>query len=175
MWQKISGFLFSFVGSYWSIIFNVLTYGATLIVGIYGAHLFYDHKIQALEAEQIKIVSEIKDKAVAQLEQREKETARIISERDNEKEKHESDIKRLNDTISTLSAKLYNGGNSSGGNVSATSSNSPKSTEELQQRGRELQTRCFRLLVRGVELAGRISTDKDAVVKLATQENKETK
>lgn len=171
MWQKISGYLLSFVGSYWSVIFNVLTYGATLIVGIYCTYLYYDHKIQAIEAEQVKVVSELRNKAVIQLEQREKETARIISERDDEKQKHSDDIERLNAII----ARLHNGGNTNSGQLSASGSDSAKSSEELQQRSRELQERCRVLLVRGADIAGRISADKDAVVKLATQETQETK
>lgn len=175
MWNTITKYLLSWVGDYWSIIFKFLTYGAAVFIGFYGTYLYYNNEIKTIENEHLQVITELKNKAIIQLQEREKETARIISERDNEKEKHETTIKRLNDTVSTLSAKLHNGGNSSNGNVSANSSNSPKSAEELQQRGRELQTKCFRLLVRGADLVGRISADKDAVVKLATQGTKETK
>lgn len=171
MWKTISGYLLSFVGSYWTVIFNVLTYGAALFAGAYGMYLYYDNKIQEIETAQIKVVAEMKEKTIAQLEQREKETAKIISERDDEKSKHDDDIKRLNAII----ARMQYGGNSNSGKLSANGSNSPKSTEELQQRGRELQERCGKLLVRGADIVGRISADKDAIVKLTTQGTKEAK
>lgn len=168
MWNTITKYLLSWVGEYWSIVFNVLTYGAVLIAGIYCTHLYYNNKIQTIENTQIKVVSELKSKAVQQLEQREKETAKIISERDDEKTKHANDIKRLNAII----ARMQYGGSADSGKLHTADTDTAKSAEELQRRSRELQERCRNLLVRGVDIAGRISADKDAVVKLATQEAK---
>lgn len=179
MWSTITKYIISFFGNYvtdyWNVALKVLSYVLAIFVGFYCTYLYYGNKIQEIEVEHLQVIAQLKDKAIVQLQEREKETARIISERDYEKEKHETDIKRLNATISTLSTKLHNGNGSSGGKLSKSSGDSPKSTEELQRRSRELQERCFRLLVRGTDIAGRLSADKDAVVKLATQETQETK
>ena len=168
MISTITKLLTKWCGTYATSILNVVLYGSIFLGGCYVTHLYYSNVITGIEAKSNETIAKLQAESIKQLEEREAKTAQVISERDNEKKQHDSDINELNAIIERMRINNASSEIRDRESLSTSGSTSPKSTDELLQRSQELQERCARLLVRGVDLSGRISADKDAIVKLTT-------